>query len=239
MAIKKKKTEGHENHERWLLTYADMITLLVAFFMMLYSMSIVNLQKFHALAVSVRSGFGGIHEGGGRSVLGGGASMTTKPVIAPEGSSGGALGNTEKLVIKYIEKNGLGEVIRVHTEERGLVITLATDKVLFDIGSADLKPRTREILLQIGKILKGLPNTVRVEGHTCDLPVHNAQFQDNWELSTRRATNVIRFLINTGILPKKRLEAAGYADSRPLKPNTNEANRARNRRVDIVILRNL
>ncbi|MCC6445217.1 MAG: flagellar motor protein MotB [Armatimonadetes bacterium] len=237
MAGKKKKSAGgHDNEERWLLTYADMITLLVAFFMMLYSMSIVNNQKFHDLALSVRGGFGGVLTGGGPSPFGGGSSDSTKPDIAPQGmdkSSG--LVQTEKLVNKYIQDKKLKEALSVHEDERGLVITLATDHVLFDMGSADIKPKIGEVLDKIGKLLKGMSNHIRVEGHTCNLPVRNAQFHDNFRLSMTRASNVYYYLIRSGISPD-RLAATGYADTRPLALNTSDANRAKNRRVDIVIL---
>jgi chemotaxis protein MotB len=125
----------------------------------------------------------------------------------------------------------------MRVDERGLIISLVTDKVLFERGSASLQRGSREVLDEIAGLLRDIPNQVTVEGHTCDLPIHTAQFPSNWELSTARATQVIRYFIEQGQVPAQRLAAAGYADSRPLEPNTSEATRARNRRVDVVILR--
>jgi chemotaxis protein MotB len=220
---------------RWLLTYADMITLLMAFFIMMYSMSVLNLQKFREVAFSIRSGFGGAMEGGAYRRVPQGDPTIREPIRseAPRGRLPEVAGELEK----YVRKHGLQHQVHTRVEERGLVVSLVSDEVLFPIGSADLRPQVHALLDKIGGLLAQVPNAVTVEGHTCSLPIHTARFPSNWELSTQRATAVVRYLISRRKIPPDRLSAAGYADSKPLLPNTSEANRKRNRRVDIVILR--
>ena len=248
----------HENAERWLLTYADMITLLVAFFIMLYAMSVMNQAKFQQLAVSVRSGFGGSVTTGAPTIIpqGGGIEGTASIVSNsrqdlphsgpqfPDPSRAGAQAADQKRLDKafeimraYIKKNGLERQMQVAQDERGVVVTVLTDKMLFDAGQADLRPQEMGPLAVVARVINTVPdNSVRVEGHTDNLPIHTARFPSNWELSVTRATTVLRYFAGQGVA-QHRLEASGYADQRPLAPNTSDENRARNRRVAIVILR--
>ena len=221
---------------RWLLTYADMITLLMAFFIMLYSMSVLNLAKFQQVAVSIKSGFGGMVEGQGRSILGSSSQFNIKPSPIM-GDTAGVPNQTVKKIQTMIKDEKLENKVRLRVDERGLVISLSTDKVLFGPGRASLSPSAMKIIDAVAGSLKDIPNEVRVEGHTCDLPIRSSEYPSNWELSTARATNVIRYLIDKKGFQPDRLSAAGYADSRALVPNTSESNRAVNRRVDIVVLR--
>jgi chemotaxis protein MotB len=121
-------------------------------------------------------------------------------------------------------------------DERGLVVTIATDKVLFDSGSAKLLPQGRRILDALEPTLAGLPNQLSIDGHTNWLPIATAQFPSNWELSTDRATGVLRYLARPGGIPADRMSAAGYADTRPLLPRTNRRAVTVDRRVEIVVL---
>jgi chemotaxis protein MotB len=231
----KQHTDNHQNLERWLLTYADMITLLTAFFLMLYSMSVMNKGKFSALATSVRSGFGGSAQGGA-SILNGGGAHTRRPGILPDGiyqQYQEAMRNLHA----YVEQHNLKGKVSTRDEERGVVISMVSDNMLFARGKAELSPNSAPILSRVARILTTVPNDVQIEGHTCDLPIHTAQFPSNWELSTARAGTVLRYFTEQQHLPGKRFMAAGYADTRPLAPNISEANRARNRRVDIVLLK--
>lgn len=248
----------HENAERWLLTYADMITLLVAFFIMLYAMSVMNQAKFQQLAISVRSGFGGslttgaptiIQQGGGiegiRSIVSNGRQDAQQdgPQF-PNPSRESALAADRKrldhafeIMQAFIKKNGLQRAMQVTQDERGVVVTVLTDRMLFDAGKADLRSQELGPLAKVAQVVNSVPdNAVRVEGHTDDLPIHTPQFSSNWELSAIRATTVLRFFTTRGVAPK-RLEAVGYADQRPIAPDTTASGRARNRRVEIVILR--
>ena len=124
----------------------------------------------------------------------------------------------------------------VHEEARGLVISIA-DTAIFQGGSADMKPEMRKALDTIGAKLEKMHNRVHIEGHSDDIPIHTERFPSNWELSTARATNVLRYLSERSGLPPSRLAASGYGEHYPRVPNTSPENRAKNRRVDIVILR--
>ena len=255
---KKKKGGGegeHENSERWLLTYADMITLLVAFFIMLYSMSVMNQAKFEQLAVSVRSGFGTSVSNGVPTIFSRGGGLNATPSIinssksAPQSDEdflkttrahqdSDGLDKAYAAVKAYIEKNKLKDSMSVERNERGVVVTVLTDKTLFAPGQADLRLEENGMLQSVSGVLNKAvaDNPVRIEGHTDSLPIHTARFPSNWELSTTRATTVLRYFEAQGV-SSKRLEAAGYADQRPLGPNDTDTDRARNRRVEIVILR--
>jgi len=137
---------------------------------------------------------------------------------------------------QYIEQEGLQGQLTLITEERGLVVSMA-DTVLFPRASATLTPEARSLLRQVGQALARLPNYLRVEGHTDNLPISTPAFPSNWELSTARATNVVQVLVRDAGISPARLSATGYGEYRPVAPNNSEADMARNRRVDIVVLK--
>ena len=214
--------------DRWLLTYADMITLLTIFFLMLYSMSVMNKGKFNALATSIQK-----------------ETQPTTPkvsLLSPAGNSPfpNSAQNYEDSMRKlreFVEQHNLRDRVRVSQESRGVVISLLSDDMLFTRGSATLHPSCAPVMERVSHILQTVENPVQVEGHTCDLPMRSPLFPSNWELSTARAGAVLReFTERYGIVPN-RFRAAGYAQTRPLVSNTDETNRAKNRRVDIVILK--
>ncbi len=221
---------------RWLLTYADMITLLMAFFIMLYSMSILNLNKFHEVAISIRSGFAGLVEGQGRSILAGSGQFSVKPTPI-EGDTVGVPWRVVRQVQRYIKEQGLSDAVKLRADNRGLIISLVTDKVVFRKGQVDLTPKAMYVLDSVGKTLKGLPNLIIVEGHTCDLPISNSLYPSNVHLSAVRASNVAYYLIHTVGIDPQRVTIAGYGEWKPLVPNTSERNRAMNRRVDLVVMK--
>lgn len=227
--------ESHNNLERWLLTYADMITLLTAFFLMLYSMSVMSKGKFNLIAMSVRSGFNGIANGGPH-ILNGGGAHTTHPGVLPDGQHQD-YEEAMRSLNSYAAAQNLQGKVNVRTDERGVVISLLSDNMLFERGKATLSPKSDALLSRVAKILTAAPNNVQIEGHTCDLPINTPLFPSNWELSTGRAASVLRYFTQRSGLPGKRFTAAGYAETRPLAPNTSETNRARNRRVDIILLK--
>jgi chemotaxis protein MotB len=244
--------EEHENAERWLLTYADMITLLMAFFIIMFSISQLDLAKFQEFREGVISHFGGrgtpVMPGGDGNLKGGTAPLLDMPVGDKKGlgsdDSKLSRAQAERQSFKRAERQigaalaakGLAKAASQQVRERGLVITIKTDAVLFDLGSAALRPDGRRILDALAGGLATLPNPVAVEGHTDDLPIHGARFPSNWELSTARASAVVRHLIQHGHLGAARLSATGYADERPLMPNDTPAHRARNRRVEVVVV---
>jgi chemotaxis protein MotB len=256
MRRKKNHGGGHENHERWLLTYADMITLLVAFFIMLYAMSVMSKQKFEQLALSVRSGFDGNQHMQAVELSPGTGIMQSNEMIAPEHitlirrptpdtSAADAqkaqeeeeMQNLKAKIDAVANKQGIATAMQVTETSRGLDIRILADRLLFNKGQGALRPDAGPLLTKIAQVLNSVPNDIAVEGHTDDLPISTPEYPSNWELSTSRATNVLRFMVEQGGVSADRVCAAGYADTRPVVPNTGEDNRMKNRRVDIVILR--
>lgn len=243
MARKKAPEPEKENSERWLLTYSDLITLLMVFFVVMFAISNVNAQKMQAVANSLSQVLTGkspeILDTMGPSVIEGQAGVKIQGASKDPGQ--GELETVRQQVAEYIKKQeilskGLSENVVILQQERGLVISLK-DTLLFSSGSAVLTPQAREIIYAVGKTLTSIPNYVRVEGHTDNLPIHTAQFPSNWELSVLRATNVAHVLIEQSGLDPERVSASGYGEYRPLVPNTDAHSRSMNRRVDIVILK--
>lgn len=217
-----------ENMDRWLLTYADMITLLTIFFLMLYSMSVMNKGKFNALASSARliSQFNVPKTPFSTSVGTG-----TSP------NSGQNYEESMRNLSQFVEQHNLRDRVRVTQETRGVVISLLSDNMLFARGSADLQAAGMPLVAKVSHILRTVQNPIQVEGHTCDLPIRSPLFPSNWELSTARAGAVLREFTERYGITQNRFQASGYASTHPLNPNKDEVSRARNRRVDIVIMK--
>lgn len=232
-----KDNKEHGNADRWLLSYSDMITLLMACFIMMYSMSILNLNKFREAAFSIRSGFGGIVKGQGH--LGVGQSGTFAAMPAPiTGDCAGVSWRVVKPLVQYVGsdlKDGIKASIG--HDARGIVITMLSDRAMFASGSAEIEPSAYPLLDRIANTLKQVGNQVQIEGHTCNIPPRDSRYATNWELSTARATNVLRYMVEKKGLDSWRFSAAGYGAVRPVAPNNSEKNRIKNRRVEIVILR--
>lgn len=247
---RKKNHGGHENLERWLVSYADLLTLMFALFVVLFASSQSDKGKAQKMAESVRKALdegqvttliAGIL-GGGRDLKGKGnataATIPKKPPAAGEGQ--GRQGLAELLPsLEYLTRELQAEIaagkLQVHMEGRGLVVSL-TEAAFFRSGQADVLPGTYGSLDKIAKVVLQLPNPVRLEGHTDSVPIHNSRFRSNWELSSARAIAMLELLTTRCKLPVSRLGVAGYADNIPLAPNDSEEGRARNRRVDIVVL---
>lgn len=243
--------EAHENHERWLLTYADMITLLMVLFIVLFAIGETNQGKFNKLHDGLAASFGTpTVVDGGQGILQGSQRQAPVPDESREAEVALArqrqqqlsaarekeqMDRIRALITAALAKKGLVDAVQFSSDERGLTVNVVTDRVLFDLGQADLRVEGRDVLDAIAPALKGLPNHVTVEGHTDNAPISSARFASNWELSTERATTVLRYLLGHGLAPS-RSSAAGYADQRPLVPNDTAGHRARNRRVAIVVL---
>jgi len=219
---------GRENTERWLLTYADLITLLLALFIVMYSMSRVDALKFG----KVTGALSGILRGGSPAA----------PASAGFGRTPGAekldtevLKSLEQAIERRLQVDGLADRIVTVEDKRGLVIRVM-ESAAFDPGSADLKPQMFAVLSVLARELGDIPNQVRVEGHSDNTPIATARYPSNWELSTARATGVVRYLVEHLRVDPERVSALGYAEYRPIASNQNPEGRARNRRVDIIIL---
>jgi chemotaxis protein MotB len=271
---------GHENDERWLLTYSDMITLLMALFMVLFSISSVNISKFKTLQESLKAAFSGSILPGGKAIMQSGSQSTQKhtpatsaiPSIVPltpntpnsgndaqaqlarQQLTGAQLSQAQSIAAaakqeqqdfqqlqhklnQYIDSHGLRHQVQTVISRRGLVVRVLTDRVLFDSGQASLKPEAAPLLGEIGNLLNvDRRHPIVVEGHTDNVPIASTQFPSNWELSTARATTVVRFLIGRGV-DRNRLSASGYADLHPIASNATAQGRQLNRRVEIVLQR--
>lgn len=229
MAKKKAKAAEKENAERWLLTYADLITLLLVLFIVLYSMAQVDAKKFEGLSQSLSIVFGGI---GRTGVLEGGRSVMPGSFHFKEKLN---MQNTQERVRRLIASMGLQGKVTTSYEERGLVISIK-DSVLFYSGSSDVSQEAQVIIARVGQIIAKMPNSIRVEGHTDNDYIHTEKYYSNWELSTGRATSVLQYLIARCGIEPNRLSAAGYGEYKPKVPNDSPENKAQNRRVDIVLL---
>ena len=242
----KKKPIKPDNSERWLLTYSDLITLLMVLFVILYASSNVDTGKYKQLATSFRDALNITPSGGEVGIIEGDVinSDFSDDVAtdSPEDESDSiVITEQQKLeqvkaeVDNLITQSGLNSRVVTKIEERGLVISF-TDSIFFDSGTADVKEDYKRQLIEISRVLNKIDNYIRVEGHTDNVAIKTNLFNSNWQLSAVRAANVVEIFINQcGISPNK-LSAIGYGEFRPIQTNDTEAGRAANRRVDIVIL---
>jgi len=225
-----KHAEQHDNEERWLLTYADLITLLLGLFVILYAMSKIDAGKYAELVSAMGGVFGKEKQG----VLQGQMGMMQS--VVPQ------LQNERQQIEKEIrEALGSGikkQLVSVSQNERGITIHIM-EELLFNSGSAEFKASSLLVLDSLASVLKKIPNDIRIEGHTDNVPISSAQFPSNWHLSVARAVNAGYYLIEKHGLDPEKVSVVGYSEYRPLVPNTSEENRARNRRVDIVIITNV
>jgi chemotaxis protein MotB len=298
MAGHGKRKRGHaaeaESEERWLLTYADMLTLLFALFMVLFSISSVNISKYQVLQQSLKAAFSGSILSGGRAILRTGSEstaahtpataavpsivplvptptsrsssstgsanppaspaalaakaaaarpMTTAQLQAALNSMSASIAEQDSFVAlkarldAYARAHGFADKVQTVIQRRGLVVRVLTDKLLFDSGQATLQPDGAPFLGEVAQLLNlDKSHPITVEGHTDNVPIASVQFPSNWELSTARATTVVRFLISRGV-SGGRLGAVGYADLHPIASNATATGRALNRRVEIVLMR--
>lgn len=234
------------NHERWLVSYADFVTLLFAFFTTMYAMSHIDAQKLSAMVSSLHVAFDAKAASAEVQKLGVNAQLPVagddvlgrNPKPAGKGGPKGHEMNLNEVrgaLTKELAPQIANKLLDIERDPRGLVISIR-EAGSFATGSADLSEQAASVLSQIGQTLNEIGNQVRVEGHTDDVPIHTAKFASNWQLSTARATNVVEFLIDQAHFSPARISAAGYAEYRPRVPNDSDADRALNRRVDIVIL---
>lgn len=224
--------EGGASEDRWLLTYSDLITLLLAFFIIMYSSSKADLAKFDQLAKSFQQAFGVAGLPGGQGLLNESAGMFDFGALSPAQQQ--FMQISEQLQ-SYVSKSGQANMIDVNLRPEGIAVTLS-NALLFPSGGTALGPDSRKALARIADLIRPLPNDIRVEAHTDNLPTDSAIYPTNWELSAARAASVARFLIDQEGIAPARLSVLGYGEYRPLFPNDTVEHRAENRRADIVIL---
>ena len=248
---RRRKKEEHVNHERWLVSYADFITLLFAFFVVLFAVSQVDAKKMGRFnqAVQDATNVGIFDEKQGSSpILGGagsGVPTVSAPVLAtavrtPEAGPGlGGGGASIDIIRERLHKNlaaaiGGGRVTLVEHDD-GLVVRLR-DAAFFEAAHAQVRKEVLSDLTAVGQTLRDLENSIRIEGHTDSVPIRNSIYHSNWELSAARAASVLDELVRTSQIHESRLSIAGYASQRPLVSNDTPEGRSQNRRVDIVVL---
>ncbi len=234
---RRKRLEHHISHDRWLVSYADFITLLFAFFVVMYSAAQLDKRRAGQLATAIQTAFLQYGSLPPEPTDVGGLSANGVPSNLP-------IGNTDDdefaLLRGQVEKALAGEIaagnVAVRRTSEGLVISLR-EVGFFDSGSADIQTSSQPAFQRLAEVLRATGSDIRVEGHTDNVPIHNARFISNWDLSTARATAIVRlFIVKYGFQPN-RLAASGYAEYRPIAGNGDAAGRAQNRRVDIVIPR--
>lgn len=254
MNRRKRPKNQDKGAPRWMVTFSDLVTLILVFFILLFSMSQIDLEKFQAVVDSFNQ----------RQILDFPNAVPSEDLTEKTGESESTdkkdsstknereeaandqkmedlgeneldgLGKLLKEIQLYLEKNGLDDVVVANRNERGVVLVLQ-EQVLFETGEAQILESAHPFLDKVGSLLVAIPNLVKVEGHTDNRPIHTNRFPSNWELSTSRASSVIRYLITSNQINANRFIAVGYGDTRPIVPNDSRENWQKNRRVEIVI----
>jgi len=229
--------ERTPGHLQWLLTFNDMVTNLTVFFIMLFAMSSLKAEIGGALSEGMRKGLGVLHEGRREAVrlvtTAGQTNAEPVPATPPKPLTPEKAPERSEAADQALQLLAGQQGLSVTPTASGVLLTLE-DGLLFDSGRAEIRQQGQAVLDRVAAALAPINATVRVEGHTDDAPIQTRTFPSNWELSMSRAVNVVKYLAAQGALAGQRLSAVGYADSRPLVPNTGPEGRARNRRVEIV-----
>ncbi|MDQ0160152.1 flagellar motor protein MotS [Alkalibacillus salilacus] len=249
----KNKKQPKRSAPLWMVTYSDMMTLILVFFILLFSMSQIDATKFNAVAESYRQNvifdfmpspieeenptdFEEESETNGENDSEDDSQPNQEPsqdITAEEDQEN--LDEIYEEIQAYLDENELNDMITANQTDQGIVLVLQ-ERVLFETGEAELIEDFQPFLDQLALLLDNMPNNVEVEGHTDDRPINTYRYPSNWELSTARASSVIRYFIEEHSLDPTRFEATGYAEYRPVSDNNSEDNLQRNRRVEMVIL---
>lgn len=243
----KKKHQEEEAGEAWLLPYSDLMTLLLAVFIVLFAVSKVDEGKAEEMASSFREGM--ISQGGSGVMPGTGDSILPNPsgtdeTQDPEGSDSSnspkgqseqdTLNNLQNELTSLFKEEGIDSSTTTYIDERGLIISM-NNAILFDSGSAEIKPENENALIKIANTIDKLDSYIRIEGHTDNLPISNSIYPSNWELSSARAARVVRLFESCNI-PSEKMVAVGCGEFKPVADNSTNEGRMRNRRIDIIIL---
>lgn len=230
-----KKKEHHDEHvdETWLIPYADMLTLLLALFIVMFAMSKVDAEKFKKVSAGMNNAFMG-----GSSALGEGEtpSVSDEVVLTNGQIEEEAMTSVKKQIEDSLSSDGYADKVEVSINESGLQINIK-DVILFDSAKADIKSNSNALLIDIAHAIKGLDNSIKVIGHTDNRPIHNSEFASNWDLSAMRAINIMQFMTNSGGLAPENVSIEAYGEYKPKYDNSTEEGRAGNRRVEVSIIR--
>lgn len=238
--VKQEWNKGRQDEDvpTWMTTYSDMVTLLLTFFVMLFSFSVINVQKFQHFLASFQ----------GVGILEAGLNVLNEPqsirnlheeseptfVEPVDLAQAREMMETYQSVLNFLAENGLEDMVEVRYEDGSVALDIK-ERILFDSGKADLKPEAMVVLDKLASLLGSLPNNIRVEGHTDNRPINTPEFPSNWELSSARAARVVRYLIDKHKLEPARFTAVGHGEYRPLVPNDSPEHMAQNRRVVILL----
>lgn len=241
MAGLRKKHEEHENHERWLVSYADFITLLFAFFVVMYATSSANEEKQKKFEDSIKLNLH-LVGAGGSGPKGSEIDEALGELVMPLGSfpKKGGPREAEDYVERSLDKSMTGDqkkqaIQDIHHDSVGVRIALAAS-TFFPEGSSKLKMSSLDSLDKVAEVLKSNSKKIIIEGHTDDIPISGGQFPSNWELAGGRASAVVRYFVKYHQLDPKRFVAISYGDQKPIVPNDNDEHRAQNRRIEIFIV---
>lgn len=234
--------DSESGGDEWLATYGDLVTLLLCFFVLLFAMSSVDAKKFQEVSASLNGSFsGGSSIGlkeGGESVIQG--FEIPKENINNSSEAEDTMDQISKEVKEMVAAEKLESEITVKKEAKGIVITFK-DGLLFDNGQSVLKSEVKNMLYSFSKILKKYGKTVRIEGHTDNVPINNNKFYSNWELSASRSINVVKYFTDELPVDERinpiNFEVAGLGEHSPVAPNDTDENRQKNRRIEIVVLK--
>lgn len=230
-----KKKEHHDEHvdETWLIPYADMLTLLLALFIVMFAMSKVDAEKFKKVSAGMNNAFMG-----GSSALGEGEtpSVSDEVVLTNGQIEEEAMTAVKNQIEDSLSSDGYADKVEVSINESGLQINIK-DVILFDSAKADIKSNSNALLIDIAHAIKGLDNSIKVIGHTDNRPIHNSEFASNWDLSAMRAINIMQFMTSSGGLAPENVSIEAYGEYKPKYDNSTEEGRAGNRRVEVSIIR--
>ncbi|MBU0519733.1 flagellar motor protein MotB [bacterium] len=233
---KKKKGGGHDGpDERWLITYADLITLLLGLFVVLWTMGLADLEEYGRVAAAMKTVFGG-------KALVEGLPQKTSAAGPYVDADGGSFPDTSEAYLTVALAESMKDIseiagaVSIEIEERGVVVHL-TETVLFESGRAKMQEEALKLLREIAPVLVKSGRPIVIEGHTDNIPIRTMTYQSNWQLSAARAANVVEYLTDRAGVPGGQMAAAAYADQKPVESNVSPEGRAKNRRVDIVFLK--
>lgn len=234
MARRKKVEQKAESSGGWIVTFSDLMSLLLTFFILLYSMSSVSEIKFMEASQSLQMALNG--RGGGTTILTDATSIVKEPPASPtEEVTNPEIKELYEKVTGYVEENDMTSKVTVEMDKDGVYVDIQ-ESVLFSSGSADVSDPGQTTLHKLAELVNSLKNNLVVEGYTDNIPIKNSTFSNNWELSTGRAISVLRYLSEEEGVDPRRLSAKGYGEYTPSVPNDTDQNRAVNRRVNIVIV---
>jgi chemotaxis protein MotB len=243
VARRRKREEEHENHERWLVSYADFITLLFAFFVVMYALSSINEGKYKVLSTSLTQAFRNVTVTPQGEIIVPQSPLPGQPalIVPPKSHQAEPARQAQRERMRNMARDIMEALaplvregkVRLLETSRGVTIEIA-DSALFSIGQAELASESRQALRAVADVIALADFPVTIEGHTDNVPIRTQQFPSNWELSAVRATTVLRLFAEAGV-PATQLTAIGYGEMRPVESNDTIEGRARNRRVSIQI----